>query len=85
MSDQIRSSIAIKDTVSFARKLCPDDIEWSHAKMAGRSSIDFLFQMQLSLAINSGATTINIPDTVGYTFTYAEFGEIISKIKEQCT
>jgi len=67
----------IKDTVSFARKLCPN-IEWS-CEDAGRSSIDFLFRC-IELAINSGATTINIPDTVGYNLPM-EFGEIISKIK----
>ena len=67
----------IKDSVSFARNLCPN-IEWS-CEDGGRSSIDFLYRC-IELAINSGATTINIPDTVGYTLPM-EFGEIISRVK----
>ncbi|MDG2006871.1 MAG: 2-isopropylmalate synthase, partial [Alphaproteobacteria bacterium] len=67
----------IKDSVSFARNLCPN-IEWS-CEDGGRSSIDFLYRC-IELAINSGATTINIPDTVGYTLPM-EFGEIISSVK----
>jgi len=68
---------SIKDSVSFARNLCPN-IEWS-CEDGGRSSIDFLYRC-IELAINSGASTINIPDTVGYTLPI-EFGEIISKVK----
>ena len=67
----------IKDSVSFARNLCPN-IEWS-CEDGGRSSIDFLYKC-IELAIESGATTINIPDTVGYTLPF-EFGEIIKKVK----
>ncbi len=67
----------IKDSVSFARNLCPN-IEWS-CEDGGRSSIDFLYRC-IELAISSGATTINIPDTVGYTLPY-EFGEIIKNVK----
>ena len=67
----------IKDSVSFARNLCPN-IEWS-CEDGGRSSIDFLYKC-VELAIESGASTINIPDTVGYTLPF-EFGEIIKKVK----
>ena len=67
----------IKDSVSFARNLCPN-IEWS-CEDGGRSSIDFLYKC-IELAIQSGANTINIPDTVGYTLPM-EFGEIISSVK----
>lgn len=67
----------IKDSVSFARNLCPN-IEWS-CEDGGRSSIDFLYRC-IELAISCGATTINIPDTVGYTLPY-EFGEIIKNVK----
>ena len=67
----------IKDSVSFARNLCPN-IEWS-CEDGGRSSIDFLYKC-IELAIESGASTINIPDTVGYTLPF-EFGEIIKKVK----
>ncbi len=67
----------IKDSVSFARNLCPN-IEWS-CEDGGRSSIDFLYKC-VELAIENGASTINIPDTVGYTLPF-EFGEIIKKVK----
>ena len=67
----------IKESVSFARNLCPN-IEWS-CEDGGRSSIDFLYRC-IELAISSGATTINIPDTVGYTIPY-EFGQIIKNVK----
>src|SRR5471032_1933200 len=42
-----------------------DDVEWS-AEDATRTEIDFLCRC-VEAAINAGATTINIPDTVGYT------------------
>ncbi len=58
------------ESVSFARSLC-DDVEFS-PEDAGRSDPDFLVQV-LEQAIKAGATTLNIPDTVGYT-TPEEFG-----------
>ena len=58
------------EAVSFASSLC-DDIEFS-PEDAGRSDPDFLVQV-LEQAIKAGATTLNIPDTVGYT-TPEEFG-----------
>ena len=68
---------AIKITVTHAKKLCPN-IEWS-CEDAGRSEIEFLFKC-IELAINCGATTINIPDTVGYTLPN-EFGSIFKAVK----
>lgn len=54
----------IRDSVSYARKHC-DDVEWS-AEDATRTSHDFLCRA-VEAAITAGATTVNIPDTVGYT------------------
>jgi 2-isopropylmalate synthase len=54
---------AIRASVSHARNLCPD-VEWS-AEDATRSDLDFLCRA-VEAAINAGATTINLPDTVGY-------------------
>jgi len=54
------------------------DVEFS-AEDAFRSELDFLCQV-LEAAISAGATTVNIPDTVGYA-TPTEFGEFISEIK----
>ncbi len=53
----------IKDTVSLARNYT-DNVEWS-AMDATRSDPDYLIQA-CETAIAAGATTINIPDTVGY-------------------
>ena len=68
---------AIKHTVTYARNLCPN-IEWS-CEDGGRSDLDFLYQC-IELAINCGATTINIPDTVGYTLP-SEFASIFKSVK----
>ncbi|MFN2107466.1 MAG: 2-isopropylmalate synthase [Candidatus Promineifilaceae bacterium] len=62
------------EAVSFASSLC-EDVEFS-PEDAGRSDPDFLVQV-LEQAIKSGATTLNIPDTVGYT-TPEEFGWLMS-------
>ena len=53
----------IKDTVGLARQYT-DDVEWS-AMDATRSDMGFLCQA-VEAAIAAGATTINLPDTVGY-------------------
>ena len=53
----------VTKTVSQARNLI-DDVEWSGMD-ATRTPIDFLARCT-EAAINAGATTINIPDTVGY-------------------
>lgn len=67
----------IKSSVSYARNL-RDDIEWS-AEDATRTDPDFLCKC-VEIAINSGATTINLPDTVGYT-TPDEYYSFIKRIK----
>ncbi|WP_438862878.1 2-isopropylmalate synthase [Neptunicella sp.] len=54
-----------------------DDVEFS-CEDAGRTNIDYLCRMVES-AINAGATTVNIPDTVGYTIP-TEFGGIIQNL-----
>ena len=54
----------IHDTVTHARNLC-DNIQWSPMD-ATRTEIDYLCRT-VETAIKAGATTINIPDTVGYT------------------
>ncbi len=68
----------IPDMVSYAKSFV-DDVEFS-PEDAGRSDPEFLYEA-LELAIAAGATTINIPDTVGYT-TPSEFGGLIRGIKE---
>ena len=68
---------SIKHTVSHARNLC-DNVEWS-CEDGGRSNLDFLYKC-IELAIASGASTINIPDTVGFTLP-SEFGSIFKSVK----
>jgi 2-isopropylmalate synthase len=53
----------IAESVAFARQFT-DDVEWS-AEDGSRSEDDFLARA-VETAIKAGATTINIPDTVGY-------------------
>ncbi len=66
----------VREMVSYARSYC-DDVEFS-PEDAGRSDPEFLY-LVLGEAIKAGATTLNIPDTVGYT-TYEEFGALIAGI-----
>ncbi|MEC6816451.1 2-isopropylmalate synthase [Photobacterium toruni] len=74
--DVIEMGIA---AVKRARKYT-DDVEFS-CEDAGRTPIDNLCRM-VEAAINAGANTINIPDTVGYTLP-SEFGGIISQLFER--
>ncbi len=67
----------VAEMVAYARSLCAD-VEFS-PEDAGRSDPAFLHQV-LEVAIQAGATTLNIPDTVGYT-TPAEFGVLIAGIR----
>ncbi len=69
----------ITATVTRARNLV-DDVEWS-AMDATRTPIDYLVQC-VDAAIRAGATTINLPDTVGYA-TPAEYGAMFRTVREQ--
>lgn len=64
--------------VKYAKKYSPD-VEFS-PEDASRSERQFLFRV-LEAVINAGATTVNIPDTVGYTEP-EEFGSLIRAIRE---
>lgn len=66
----------VSEMVSYACSLCAD-VEFS-PEDAGRSDPEFLYVV-LAEAIKAGATTLNIPDTVGYT-TPDEFYELIDGI-----
>ena len=69
---------AVGDMVQYARSLC-QDVEFS-PEDAGRSDPEFLVKV-LEVAIQAGATTLNIPDTVGYT-TPEEYGGLIKHLRE---
>ncbi len=68
-----------RDAVRFAKSLC-EDVEFS-PEDATRTDPDFLCRV-LDAVVEAGATTLNIPDTVGYTIP-AEFGELIATIRKQ--
>ena len=71
--------LAIAEEMVAYAKTFTDDIEFS-PEDAGRSDPEFLYEV-LEKVIAAGATTVNIPDTVGYT-TPSEFGGLIKGIKE---
>ena len=68
----------VPDMVAYAKSKVAD-VEFS-PEDAGRSDPEFLYQV-LEAAIAAGASTVNIPDTVGY-LTPSEFGILIKGIKD---
>lgn len=68
----------IKSSVSHSAKYT-NNVEFS-CEDATRTDLDFLYE-SIKVAIKAGATTINIPDTVGYSVP-SEFGGIIKKLYE---
>jgi len=64
--------------IKMARELC-DDVEFS-PEDASRTELSYLAEV-VSAAIEAGATTVNIPDTVGYTVP-AEFDRLFRYLKE---
>ncbi|MEM7676290.1 MAG: 2-isopropylmalate synthase [Myxococcota bacterium] len=69
----------IQEMVSYASHRCPD-VEFS-AEDAGRTEPEFLFKA-VQAAIDAGAKTINIPDTVGYTHPF-EYGKLIRSVLDE--
>ena len=65
--------------VKWARKYT-DNVEFS-PEDAGRSELDFLCRV-LEAVIDAGATTLNIPDTVGYNMP-EQFGGLIRNLRER--
>ena len=68
-----------RDAVRLAKSLC-EDVEFS-PEDATRTDPEFLFQI-LTAVVGAGATTLNIPDTVGYTMP-AEFAALIHTIRQR--
>jgi 2-isopropylmalate synthase len=67
------------ESVRLARSLV-DDVEFS-PEDATRSDRDYLVEM-VRVAVEAGATTINMPDTVGYT-TPEEYGQMFREVRER--
>jgi 2-isopropylmalate synthase len=68
-----------REAVALAKSLC-DDVEFS-PEDATRTDPDFLCRV-LQAVVDEGATTLNIPDTVGFSVP-SEFGELIATIRRR--
>src|SRR5215203_3402173 len=83
MTDMLRMSNgqvldAIREGVELAVGFT-EDVEFS-AQDATRTELDFLLEC-FRVAVDAGATTINVPDTVGYAMPH-EFGELVRTVRE---
>jgi 2-isopropylmalate synthase len=83
MTDMLRMSHAqVLDAIREGVKLAvgyTDDVEFS-AQDATRTELGFLLEC-FKVAVDAGATTINVPDTVGYAMPH-EFGELVRTVRE---
>jgi 2-isopropylmalate synthase len=83
LQDMLRMSHGqVLDSIREAVKLAvgyTDDVEFS-AQDATRTELDFLLEC-FKVAVDAGATTINVPDTVGYAMPH-EFGELVGIVRE---
>ncbi len=70
---------AIRENVTLAKSYT-DDVEFS-AQDATRTPLEFLLEC-FRVAVSCGATTINVPDTVGYA-TPTEFGELVRVVRDE--
>ena len=68
-----------KESVKLATKYC-DDVEFS-AQDATRTDHDFLIEI-LRIAVEEGATTINVPDTVGYA-TPSDYKALLERVYKE--
>src|SRR5438309_1710892 len=75
----LRDGEQAREAVRLAKALC-NDVEFS-PEAATRTGPEFLCQV-LDAVVEAGATTLNIPDTVGYTMP-AEFSELIHTIRRR--
>jgi len=71
--------VQAREAVRYAKSLCAD-VEFS-PEDATRTDPDFLCSV-LDAVVEAGATTLNIPDTVGYTIP-SEFGDLIATIRQR--
>ena len=83
MQDMLRMSHGqVLDSIREGVKLAvgyTEDVEFS-AQDATRTELDFLLEC-FKVAVDAGATTINVPDTVGYAMPH-EFGELVGTVRE---
>ncbi|MEJ2094229.1 MAG: 2-isopropylmalate synthase [Gammaproteobacteria bacterium] len=77
--DDFRGVQLVAKNVKHCRQYT-DNVEFS-PEDAGRSELDFLCRV-IEAVIDAGATTVNIPDTVGYNLP-SQFGELIRQLRER--
>ena len=77
--DRTEALARVEEAVALARELC-DDVEFS-AEDASRTDPDFLCEV-FETAVRAGATTLNVPDTVGYAVP-DEFEALVRRIVEE--
>jgi 2-isopropylmalate synthase len=79
---KISRAEALEQTAKSVQLACQysDNVEFS-AEDATRSDVDFLVQL-VNVAVAAGATTINLPDTVGYT-TPAEYKALFERMQRE--
>ncbi len=75
-----REVLAMTSAAVRLARTFTEDVEFS-AEDATRSDVDYLCEI-LSVAVEAGAKTINIPDTVGYT-TPSEFTQLIGEVRRR--
>jgi 2-isopropylmalate synthase len=84
MTDMLRMSHAqVLDAIREGVKLAvgfTEDVEFS-AQDATRTELGFLLEC-FRVAVDAGATTINVPDTVGYAMPH-EFGELVRTVRDE--
>ena len=82
MKLQMEPDQVLEQAVKAVKKACQytDNVEFS-PEDAGRSETDFLCRV-IEAVIDAGATTINIPDTVGYNIPH-QFGELVRTLLER--
>jgi 2-isopropylmalate synthase len=83
LQDMLRMSHGqVLDSIREGVKLAvgyTEDVEFS-AQDATRTELEFLLEC-FKVAVDAGATTINVPDTVGYAMPH-EFGELVGTVRE---
>jgi 2-isopropylmalate synthase len=79
---RMQPDAVLEQAVHAVKRACrfTDNVEFS-PEDAGRSELDFLCRI-IEAVIDAGATTINIPDTVGYNIPH-QFGDLIKSLIER--
>ena len=81
MGEKRSTVLSMTDGAVRQARSITDDVEFS-AEDAGRTEVEFLVEV-INVAIEAGATTINIPDTTGYCLPH-EYAELFHTVRKRC-